>query len=577
MTPPADPDILGKIILLQSTLHVMKDDMAMSRFVCRGLSGIPGFDAVGMFIRGNFFAGHSGYLAVTDEDCQRLFRQLSDNTRTQSECERFLSKFRQKHGVHCLRIETSFNLYGLLLVRTTQEDYFAEIRPYIENVLNIIALTIENSLQQELLLQNKKDLETLVAQRTQELESSIHSLQIEVAERKQAEADREKLQAQLLQAQKMESVGRLAGGVAHDFNNKLQTILGFTEMALDDAEPESPVLTSLVEIRNAARGAADLTRQLLAFARKQTISPRLLNINTTVAGMLKMLSRLIGENIDLVWKPGAGVWQIRMDPVQIDQILANLTINARDAITGVGNLTIETDNVVFDAEYCAQHPEFVPGHYVMLAVSDTGCGMRREVLEKIFEPFFTTKSLGKGTGLGLATVYGIVRQNDGFINVYSEPGSGTTFRIYLPGLQAPAVDTTKDTACSQPLRGVETILMAEDDDAILNLGAAMLRKYGYTVLTARTPDTALTLATHHTGPIHLLITDVVMPGMNGKDLREKLCALRPDIRCIFMSGYTANVIAHHGILEENIHFLQKPFSMKTIVGKVREVLDSSAM
>lgn len=383
-----------------------------------------------------------------------------------------------------------------------------------------------------------------------------------------------RLQDQLLQSQKMESVGRLAGGVAHDYNNMLGVIMGYTELALHKVGKTEPLYADLQEILKAARRSADMTRQLLAFARKQTISPVVLDLNETVEGMLKMLRRLIGEDIDLVWLPKADLWPVKMDPSQIDQILANLCVNARDAIEGVGKVTIETDMVTFDEDYCAKHHGFVPGEFVMLAVSDDGCGMDQAILENIFEPFFTTKDVDKGTGLGLATVYGIVKQNSGFINVYSEPGHGTIFKIYLPRTGMQAAKGTWPWEAKRNLRGSETVLLVEDEESILALGKAILRRQGYHVLAARNPAEALELVESYPDPIHLLITDVVMPGMNGKDLNERLSALKQGLKCIFMSGYTANVIAHHGVLDEGIHFLQKPFSLKTLTEKVREVLDT---
>ena len=325
---------------------------------------------------------------------------------------------------------------------------------------------------------------------------------------------------QFQQAQKMESVGRLAGGVAHDFNNMLGVILGYAEMALYEAGPGTPLHDNLTEIRKAAQRSADLTRQLLAFARKQTIDPRVLDLNSTVEGMLNMLRRLIGEDIDLAWLPGADLWPVKMDPAQIDQILANLCVNARDAIADVGKVTIETQNVSLDEAYCAAHAGFAPGEFVMLTVSDDGCGMDEETQRRLFEPFFTTKEIGKGTGLGLSTVYGIVKQNDGFINVYSEPGQGTTFRIYIPRHAAGMVETRATIAAELPQGHGETVLLVEDEPAMLNMGKGMLEKLGYTVLTAATPGEAMRLAEEHAGEIHLLMTDVVMPEMNGRDLAE---------------------------------------------------------
>ena len=395
----------------------------------------------------------------------------------------------------------------------------------------------------------------------------------DITERKRAEAEREKLRDQLAQAQRIESVGRLAGGVAHDFNNMLGVILGHAELLLAELDAGHPFHADLTEIRKAALRSADLTRQLLAFARKQTVAPKVIDLNQVVSGMLKMLQRLIGEDIQMAWVPGQEVWPVKIDPGQIDQILANLCVNARDAIAGVGKVTIETGNADFDDAYCADQVGFVPGEYVMLAVSDDGCGMDAETRSKVFEPFFTTKELGKGTGLGLATVYGAVKQNDGFINVYSEPGHGTTFKIYLPRHLAKA-DPLPEKGPEKPgQRGSETILLVEDEPAILRLTTVMLEREGYTVVSAGTPGEAIRLANEHVGPIHLLMSDVVMPEMNGRDLAKNILSLYPGVRCLFMSGYTANVIAHHGVLDEGVNFIQKPFSVKDLAAKVRAALE----
>ncbi|MCX8157273.1 MAG: PAS domain-containing protein [Verrucomicrobiae bacterium] len=397
----------------------------------------------------------------------------------------------------------------------------------------------------------------------------------DITAQRMAEAEREKLQGQLAQAQKMESIGRLAGGVAHDFNNMLQAILGNVAMALDDLPPDSPARESLKEIELAAQRSAELTRQLLAFARKQTIAPHVLNLNETVQGMLKMLRRLIGENIQLDWRPGADLWPVWMDPAQVDQILANLCVNARDAIRGHGLISIETANMTLDATYAATHAEAVPGDYVMLAVTDNGEGMDVHTKEHLFEPFFTTKEPGKGTGLGLATVFGIVKQNRGLINAYSEPGQGATFKVYIPRAtnhEAPGPQSTEEKL----RRGNETILLVEDEDQVLHLGQRILAQNGYHVLAARTPAEALRLANQHQGPIHLLITDVIMPGMNGRELFDKIIPVRPGLRCLYMSGYTANVIAHHGILEPGMHFIEKPFTVKSLLSKLADVLDAAA-
>ncbi len=396
---------------------------------------------------------------------------------------------------------------------------------------------------------------------------------MDITDRKLAEEEREQLQSQLTQAQKMESVGRLAGGVAHDFNNMLGVILGRTEIAIMKSDPKQPLYKDLQEIRKAADRSADLTRQLLAFARKQTIAPIVLDLNEVIEGMLKMLRRLIGEDIDLVWLPEASPSSVKIDPSQIDQILANLCVNARDAIAGVGKVTIETGNTSFDEAYCTDHVGFFPGDFVLLAVSDNGSGMDKGVLDKLFEPFFTTKGIGQGTGLGLATVYGIVKQNNGFINVYSEPGQGTTFRLYLPRHLGKADQISKDELTATELRGNETILLTEDEPSILEMTAIMLEGMGYTVLKAGTPREAIRMAEEHIGDIHLLITDVVMPGMNGRDLGSNILSRYPYIKHLFMSGYTANVIAHQGVLDKGVHFIQKPFSVSSLAAKVRDALE----
>lgn len=408
-----------------------------------------------------------------------------------------------------------------------------------------------------------------------ELPSGPHLLASvrDISARKRAESVREELEAQLRQAQKMEAVGRLAGGVAHDFNNKLQGILGFAELILSDRDLPEHLTEGLEEIRKAAEQSAGLTRQLLGFARKQTVSPRALDLNDAVAATLTMLRRLIGEDIELTWLPGAELWSVRMDPSQLDQILANLSLNARDAIDGVGSITIETENLHTDEAYCAGRPGFVPGDYVRLAVSDDGCGMDAEIVPHLFEPFFTTKRGDQGTGLGLATVYGIVKQNNGYINVYSEPGQGTTFSIYLPRHRGPTERPAGQEAGETDPQGRETILFVEDEAAILKLGKRLLERLGYRVLTAATPGEAIELAERQRSPIHLLITDVVMPEMNGRELAKRLLSVHPSMKRLFISGYTANVIAHHGVLDEGMPFLQKPFSRQELGSKVREVLD----
>jgi PAS domain S-box-containing protein len=382
-----------------------------------------------------------------------------------------------------------------------------------------------------------------------------------------------RLQNQLLQARKMESVGRLAGGIAHDFNNMLGVILGHVEFTLEKIGENHDLSAGLKEIQIAAQRSADLTKQLLTFARKQIISPRPLNLNDTVESMLNMLRRLIGEGIDLVWKPAAHLWTVKMDPSQINQILANLCINARDAIAGVGRLTMETGRKTFDDAYCRRNQGFIPGDYVLLSVSDNGCGMDKETLKNLFEPFFTTKEVGQGTGLGLATVYGIVKQNKGFINVYSEPGHGSTFNIYLPRLAEEEEHSREVPIEKTAPGGTETILVVEDEHAILKMTRMMLEQKGYTILTAATPAEALEKVKNHSGAVDLLLSDVVLPEMSGRDLAGQIMGRCPGIRVLFMSGYTADVIAHQGVLDDGVAFIQKPFSVADLTEKVRKVLD----
>ncbi len=397
-------------------------------------------------------------------------------------------------------------------------------------------------------------------------------VQMDITERKQAEAEKAKLEDQLQQAQKMESVGRLAGGVAHDFNNMLQVILGNAYLAMLEVPEDSSVWKYLTEIDESAHRSTVLTRQLLAFARKQTIMPVVADLNEIVAGILKMLKRLIGEDINLKWIPRTDVYSIKVDPSQIDQILANLCVNARDAITDIGEITIETGNRIFDKDYCADHAGYIPGEYVSLSVSDNGCGMDKETQEHIFEPFFTTKAVGEGTGLGLSSVYGAVKQNDGYINVYSEKDMGTTFTIYLPRHAGRKIETQMEGIDNINLRGQETVLVVEDESSMLALVTKMFESQGYNTLSANTPGEAIRMAEEYTGEIDMLMTDVVMPNMNGNNLSKHLLMSHPNLKCLFMSGYTADVIANHGVLDQGMYFIQKPFSMFDLTTKVREVL-----
>jgi two-component system, cell cycle sensor histidine kinase and response regulator CckA len=386
--------------------------------------------------------------------------------------------------------------------------------------------------------------------------------------------EKRKLQEQLTQVQKMESIARLAGGVAHDFNNMLSVIMGRTELALIQTNPSQPLYADLKEIRSTAERSAALVRQLLAFARKQTVVPTVLNLNDTVEDILKMLRPLIGEAIDLAWRPAGALLLVKMDSSQIDQILVNLCVNASDAIAGVGKITIETELISIDSETGTQNPEFLPGDYVVLSVSDDGSGMERDTMRKIFEPFFTTKEVGRGTGLGLAMVHGIVKQNNGIINVYSEPGQGTVFKIYLPRHTPESSQPEQSDAAAPAPRGHEVILLVEDEPSILDMTRLMLEGLGYQVLPASLPGEAISIAKTNNGKIRLLLSDVIMPEMNGCDLAQRLRSLYPKIRCLFMSGFSGDIISHRGILDEDIHFIQKPFSLHNLSVKIRQILDS---
>ena len=394
----------------------------------------------------------------------------------------------------------------------------------------------------------------------------------DVTDSRHSKKEKKMLEEQLQQSQKMESVGRLAGGVAHDFNNMLSVILGHAELGLMRTDPNQAIHTNLEEIAKAANRSTDLTRQLLAFARKQSITPKVLDLHETIAEILKMLQRLVGEDIQLTWHSAANLWPVMMDPSQIDQILANLCVNARDAIAGTGRITIGIENSVIDENYSLNNLESISGEYVKLTVSDNGCGIDKGIMAHIFEPFFTTKGIGEGTGLGLATVYGIVKQNKGFINVYSEPGEWTTFSIHLPRHFGEAGQTRKDAAMEPFSRGDETILLVEDEPAILQLTKELLEICGYTVLSANTAAESFRLASEHHGEIDLLITDVIMPEMNGRDLANSLQAQYPQLKCLFMSGYTYDIISRQGVLYEGLNFIQKPFSLPVLAAKVREVL-----
>lgn len=400
----------------------------------------------------------------------------------------------------------------------------------------------------------------------------------DITERKRAEEALRASQLQLQQSQKLEAIGQLAGGVAHDFNNMLTAIIGYTDLSLRRVGLENPIRRNLEETKKAAERAASLVRQLLAFSRKQILEPKVLDLNDVVKDMHKMLTRLIGENIKLATRLETDLGSVKADPCQVEQIIVNLVVNARDAMPRGGRVTIETANFTIDDQTALKHVSVKAGEYVMLSVSDTGSGMDQETQARIFEPFFTTKEVGKGTGLGLSTVYGIVKQSGGNIWVYSEPGMGTVFKVYLPRID----DATASTIARQEQeaiapRGTETILLVEDEDVVRGLTKNILMQAGYNVLDARSGDEAIRLCQAHAGPIDLLLTDVVMPEVSGKDVADRLLELRPSIRVLFMSGYTDEAIVQHGVLDANVKFIQKPFTWVALTRKVREVLNRKAL
>jgi len=398
----------------------------------------------------------------------------------------------------------------------------------------------------------------------------------DITEFKQYEDERTKLENQLNQSQKMKAVGELAGGVAHDFNNMLGVILGHAEIALLKSGQSSHIASNLEGIIKASKHSADLTRQLLTFARKQSIEPKVLDLNQSVTAMLAMLRRLIGENIQLTFDQEANLWPAKVDPSQVDQILANLCVNARDAINGIGEISIKTENHNADESSPIQSstPPLVlpPGSYVQISVSDNGAGIANDVLAHIFEPFYTTKEIGRGTGLGLSTVFGAVKQNGGYIEVFSELKKGTVFNIYFPR-ENESVPVDDDLTTNLGNRGQETVLIVEDDEMLLDIEKTMLEHNGYKVLAASTAGLAEAHAREYAGQIDLLLTDVIMPEINGRELSEKLTSLSPDMKVLYMSGYTANVIATRGVIFDDVQFLQKPFLLESLASKVREVLD----
>ena len=418
-------------------------------------------------------------------------------------------------------------------------------------------------------------LEDRVAERTHQLAAANTSLLAEVSERKSAQAELERSEEQLRQSQKMEAIGQLAGGVAHDFNNLLTAICGHSELSLKRLTPEDPLHRHLEQIKKSGERAAALTRQLLAFSRKQILQPKIIDLNQIVVDMNKMLQRLIGEDVDLMMGLAADLGKVKADPNQIEQILLNLSINARDAMPKGGRLTIETSNVHLSEEYSHDHVSVRPGQYVMLAVSDNGCGMDAETQGHIFEPFFTTKEVGKGTGLGLATVYGIVQQSEGTIWLYSEVGQGTAFKIYLPCAEVSVKEVEVEADDFESLQGTETVLLVEDEAVVREMATEILRDSGYHVLEAKHGPEAIILARQHSGVIDLMLTDVVMPQMSGRELAEQLSPSRRDMKVLYMSGYTDDAIVHHGVLDEGTAFIGKPFTPSALARKVREILDAA--
>jgi PAS domain S-box-containing protein len=397
----------------------------------------------------------------------------------------------------------------------------------------------------------------------------------DITESKQQGIERRRLQDQLLQSIKMESLGRLAGGIAHDFNNLLTAIMGNASLALLDLDEKNPVAAQLRDVNQAAERASALTRQLLAFSRRQIIEPKPLSLNDLINNLNKLMIRVIGEDVELRVRLDAEPSTVLIDPGQFEQVLINLAVNARDAMPDGGELGFETANAVLDEEYCSAHPPVRPGRFVMLTVRDTGHGMSDAVRQRIFEPFFTTKEQGRGTGLGLAMVFGAVTQAEGTVEVDSEPGKGTTFKVYLPQVEAPAEAIAPADASGRPERGTETILVVEDDPAVLQLVRSTLRRLGYTVLEAQNGAAAIELAGRAAGPIHLLLTDVVLPGMNGRELAERLLTTRPEMRVLYTSGYTEDVIVHRGVVDAGVSFIGKPHTPRALARKIRQVLEST--
>jgi two-component system, cell cycle sensor histidine kinase and response regulator CckA len=439
--------------------------------------------------------------------------------------------------------------------------------PTFENIFAVMSAATVGETKARVGLPEEPDLDDTATRLAVALNMLLDDLAFRVAESERAEE-------RLRQSQKMEAIGSLAGGVAHDFNNLLSVILGYSELALGEL-PDGPLRSDIQEINRAGERARDLTRQLLAFSRRQILEPRVVDLNAIVHGMEKMLRRLLGEGVVLTLLTFTRLAKIKADPGQVEQVIMNLVVNARDAMLSGGKLTLETDNVQLDAAYAREQPEVVPGAYVMLAVTDTGVGMDASVRERIFEPFFTTKEQGKGTGLGLAMVFGIVRQSGGHIWVYSEPGHGTTFKVYFPQHEQQASIPAPASAVAAGRRGSETVLLVEDEEQVRTLARTVLGRNGYNVLEAQNAGEAFLISQQYPAKIHLLLTDVVMPRMTGKELAERLMPARPLMKVLYMSGYTDNTVVHHGVLDAGVAFLQKPITPDALLRRLREVLDAS--